>query len=157
MAAVLTRHGATRLDRGETASHCLSRLPDAHRELLLAISNMLALTGTASFDEDAFYLARVRLVRASSERRWLWRKILEGLLPLAELDEAEVLKSLQSRDMDLLCASTLHLQHWFPAAVAADWGAYEPQLRALCVRMLKQIGHEQATLFPVLEQFDGKS
>lgn len=139
------------------AGHCLSRLPEAHRELLLAISNMLALTGTGSFDEDAFYLARVRLVRASSERRWLWRKILEGLLPLAEVEEAEVLKSLQSRDMNLLCTSTLHLQHWSPAAVAADWDAYEPQLRALCVRMLKEIGHEQASLFPVLEQFSDKA
>jgi hypothetical protein len=157
MPEALIRQEPTRLDGAEMAGHCLGRLPEAHRELLLAISNMLAVTGSGTFDEDAFYLARVRLVRASSERRWLWRRILDGLLPLAELEEAEVLKSLQSRDMDMLCSSTVHLQHWSPAAVAADWSAYEPQIRALCVRMLKQIGHEQATLFPVVEQFSDRS
>jgi hypothetical protein len=141
-----------RQDEAEIAGHCLSRLPGVHRNLLLSIENMLALTAGGSFDEEGFSLSRLRLIRASSERRWLWRKILQALIPLVEVADAEALKSLQARDMDLLCATTTHLQHWFPAAVAADWGAYEPQMRALCVRMLKEIGQEQRTLYPLLDE-----
>jgi hypothetical protein len=141
--------------REAVATLCLEDLRSKHRELLLAIDEMLSLLVGDGFDAESYYAARIRLMQASFERHWLWRRIFDYLIGRVGLIDAETLKRLQSRDMDLLATFSQHSRCWPPARIEADWHVYEPQMRAICSGMLSSIDDEQDQLYPLLERLCG--
>jgi hypothetical protein len=94
------RSGAGQFSSGSreaVATLGLEDLRSKHRELLLAIDEMLSLLVSHGFDAESYYAARIRLMQASSERHWLWRRIFDYRIGRLGLIDAETLKRLPSR------------------------------------------------------------
>jgi hypothetical protein len=130
----------------------LGRLQETHCQLLMSVERMLVLVSSSAFNADAYHLARVRLMEATAASRRVGGNILEYFLPRVETREAEALKALQGRSIEMFNRLARHFEQWTPEAVGSNWLAYGPQAYTLCSSMLREVDREQAILYPLLKR-----
>jgi hypothetical protein len=121
-----------------------------HEELAATLAELDRLTAQDTPDQTALASARLRLSRASGNRRRLVETLTNKLLETASPAEAEQLRGYRERNAAQLHASTSHIGKWGLRHVMDDWQGY----RAASVKMRQSLrdlmADDRTTLYPLL-------
>ena len=133
-----------------TRRHLICELEAAYRSLDRCIAEMDVATAAAQPDMALLATARFKISQASNARRLLVQEASRQLLVDASADRVSAVRALQRETTGYFRASTEHIREWPPAAIVADWPAYQESSRAIRAKMKRGIQAEQQLLFPLL-------
>lgn len=123
---------------------------EAHQQLLDAMSVMEELTASSELNPLRLSHARLRVTRASLERRELFRKVVAQLGRNPTTAIAHALAVLQRHDLELLDLTSEHLATWTPARIKADSNGYCESTRNIRAKSRANIEREIRLLYPLL-------
>ena len=127
-----------------------SEYVEAHQELLDAMSAMEELTNGPLPDSLRLSHTRLRVTRASLERRALFRRVVGQLSRHPAPSVGRSLAILQDHDRELLDLTNEHIATWTPARMKADWPGYCESTREIRSRSRENIERERELLYPLL-------
>lgn len=134
------------------AAALLSRLGEAHEELLREMENMDRVTLGPIFDARELTAARWRIGQASLRRRTLSASVLSFLTDRVDDRDAGALKLLQSENQREMSRSTAHVYGWTVRAISQEWNRYCQASRDIRIQMKANILLEKQLLYPLLER-----
>ena len=123
----------------------------AHQELLAAIKAMEELTSGDPPDPLRFSHARLRVTRASMERRELFRRTVAQLSRNATSAVAHAISVLQEHDIQLLELTSDHIATWTADKIKSDWSGYCAATKIVRARSRENIERETRLLYPLLD------
>lgn len=128
----------------------LDELKTAHEEMLAALEELETLTAAAACDESAVATARIRLSRASRQRRILSNQAIDRLLGEASAADAARLKGLRERNSGQLEASAKHIGSWGLRTIREKWLQYCQASQGVRRELRELIATDRELLYPLL-------
>lgn len=130
----------------------LDELKTAHEEMLAALAELEALTAKAACDEPAVATARIRLSRASRQRRILATQAIDRLFSDASAADAARLKGLRERNSEQLEASAKHIGTWGLRTIRENWPQYCRASQDVRRGLRELIATDREVLYPLLSR-----
>ena len=134
----------------------LGELRCIHGLLREAIAELAAVASNSVLDEAPLSTARLRLSRASRNRRSLILGSIAPLLHDVPAPKAADVAALVLEDSRLMINSSEHVRRWTMSGIRDDWTGYQRASAEMRASMLKRIDREAAVLYPLLESKAGK-
>lgn len=122
----------------------------AHRELLEAMRAMEELTRAGTPGALRFSHTRLRVTRASMERRELFRRVVDQLSRNSTAATGRTVALLQQHDVELMEMTSAHVAVWTGDRIKGDWDGYCRSTSEIRARSRENIKRETELLYPLL-------
>lgn len=128
----------------------LAELKATNEELLAALDALDTLTARAEPDLAGLAGARLKMSKASGQRRRIVDAACNLLLETASPDEARKLRGLREINAAQLEASTTHIGAWGLPQLTADWPGYCRASAPMRQSLRDLVEADRETLYPLL-------
>lgn len=129
----------------------LAELKATNEGLLAALDALEVLTAEPEPDLALLASTRLKLSKASGQRRRIIDAACNLLAETASADDARKLRGLREINAAQLEASTTHIGAWGLPQVAADWPGYVRASAAMRQSLRDLVAADRETLYPLLQ------